>query len=220
MEQVQQDKKTIFPVIIQYITQVAAIAIAIKALTFSPAANIMVILPLVPVSLLTLVLFFIPLSKNTLLPGIGGGIILALFSYASIGQFITTSVTFVQPATDFIPKIAPLIIVTGIIVLVLTVCANRGEKKYSSFGSYALIGSIFIISLTTFFFFAFTKWLLVKYLIEAGNMIKMISFALIIGFSIYIGDHAMPRNKNYPIWPVVSVILVILYAMKMMGVKG
>ncbi|MEI6518626.1 MAG: hypothetical protein WCO98_01060 [bacterium] len=220
MEQVQQDKKSIFPVITQYIAQVAAIAIAIKALTFAPAASIMVILPLLPVSLLTLVLFFIPLSKKSILPGIGGGIILALFSYASIGQFITTSDTFVQPATDFIPKIAPLLILTGIIVLVLTLIANRGENKYSSFGNSAVIGAIFISILTTFFYFAFTQWLPVKYLIEPGNLIKMISFAFMVGFSIYIGDHAMPRNKNYPIWPIVSVILVVLYTMKMIGVKG
>jgi hypothetical protein len=220
MEQVQPDKKSIFSVITQYVAQVAAIAIAIKALTFSPAASIMVILPLLPVSLLTLAFFFIPLSKKSILPGIGSGIILALFSYAGIAQFITTSDTFKQPATDFIPKIAPILIITGIIILILNIIAHRGENKYSSLGNSAIIGSIFISLLSTFFYFAFTQWLPVKYLLEEGNLIKMISFAFIVGFSLYIGDHAMPRNKNYPIWPIVSVILVVLYIMKMMGVKG
>ncbi len=220
MEQNIPEKKSIFQVVTQYIVQAAAIAIALKALSVSPAANIMVILPLLPVSLLTIILYFIPACKNTILPGIGGGIILALFSYAGIGQFITNSDTFVQPATDFIPKASPLIVLIGLITLILIIFANRGANKYTSFGNYALAGAVFISLLTVLFYFSATNWLPVKYLIEPGNVIKTVSFSLLIGFSLFIGDHAMPRKKLIPIWPIVSFGLVVLYAIKMSGVKG
>ncbi len=220
MGQIKQDKIEIFTVIVQYIAQVLAIAVAIKALTVSPAANLMVILPLIPVSLITIVLFFIPICKRTILPGIGGGIILSLFSYAGIGEYITSSESFNQPATDFIPKAVPIIVISCLILLVFNLIALRDKRKYPAFSNYAIIAALSISLLTTIFFFTFTKWLPAKYLIEPGNIIKMISFSLMTGCSLYIGDHAMPRNKNYPVWPIVSFILVILYVVKLIGVKG